>query len=256
LAEVNHGLPVAAREAALPAEAVTVISDVERPALTIPIASPSPAAEQIGRQVASLIPPGATVQYGPGIIGDAVIRALQVPVRVQSGVVSDAVMDLDRRGLLLGSPLTAYVIGTPELFEWADGRPMADRVERTHDITSLSQQAFFAINTALEIDWSGQVNVEGFRGDTVAGVGGHPDFAAAAAIAKRGASIVAVSRTRGRHRTLVEHLSAPASTARSDVDIVVTERGIADLRGLDDTERRRLLLHTWGDADDEVGRNS
>jgi acyl-CoA hydrolase len=67
-----------------------------------------------------------------------------------------------------------------------------------------------------------------------------------------GLSIIALPTLRGRHRTLVHNLSAPASTARGDVDVVVTEHGIADLRGLDDAERRRALVELW-DWDPRIG---
>jgi acyl-CoA hydrolase len=101
------------------------------------------------------------------------------------------------------------------------------------------------VNTALEIDADGQVNVEYVNGSTVAGVGGHPDYAFAAARSLRGVSVVAVPTHRGPHRTLVERLSGPASTPAHDIDVVVTERGAADLRGLDRVERRRAIEALW-----------
>jgi acyl-CoA hydrolase len=206
----------------------------------------------IAGHIATLVTPDSVVQYGPGMVGDAAIRGLQVPVRVHSGLVTDAVLDLDRRGLLVGDPVAAYVVGTPSLYQWCDGRPIATRIERSHDLSYLSDLPFFAINTALEIDLTGQVNVEGFGKTVVAAVGGHPDFAVAGSRALGGLSIIALPTLRGRHRTLVHNLSAPASTARCDVDVVVTEHGIADLRGLDDAERRRALVELW-DWDPRIG---
>ena len=245
LAEVNVGLPAASLEPPLPD--VTVIAETDRPPLPLPLPVPDPVTEAIGTRVAGLVTPGASVQFGPGGVGDAALRALEVPVHVDSGIVSDAVIDLEARGLLAGQPLATYLAGTPAVYEWADGRPMLARVEHTHDPSRLAGKALVAINTALEIDAVGQVNVEGFDGDVIAGVGGHPDYAGAATRSPSGLSVVALPTVRGGRRTLVERLGAPASTTRSDVDVVVTELGVADLRGLDDRERKAALRAIWGD---------
>jgi len=257
LAELNHGLPAAADDGSLPPGQVTIVSEVDRPPLGLPVPSITDEVWAIARQIATLVTPDSVVQYGPGMVGDAAIRGLQVPVRVHSGLVTDAVLDLDRRGLLVGDPVAAYVVGTPSLYQWSDGRPIATRIERSHDLSYLSNLPFFAINTALEIDLTGQINVEGFGKTVVAAVGGHPDFAVAGGRALSGLSIAALPTRRGRHRTLVHNLSVPASTARCDVDVVVTEHGIADLRGLDDAERRRALVALWDwDPRDETAERT
>jgi len=245
IAELNHGLPAASDDGALPASQVTIVSEVDRPPLGLPLPVLNDDAWAMAAHVTSLIKAGSSIQYGPGLVGDAVIRSLTVPVRIHSGLVTDAVMNLDRRGLLMGQPVAAYVAGTVDLYQWSNGRPIATRIERSHDLTYLSDLPLLAINTGLEIDLVGQVNVEGFGSNVVAGVGGHPDFAVAGSRACRGLSVVALPTLRGRHRTLVESLSAPASTARSDIDVVVTERGLADLRGLDDQERRQAMIALW-----------
>lgn len=246
LAEVNHGLPAASGEGALPATRVTVVDETDRPPLTLPPPSSDPVSDVLGRRVAELARPGAHVQFGPGGVGDAMLRALKVPVRVDSGIVSDAVLGLEARDLLVGEPLATYLAGTSAVYEWADERPMLARVEHTHDPSRLAAAPLLAVNTALEIDHSGQVNVEGFAGDVIAGVGGHPDYAGAAVRGRDGLSVVALPTVRGGRKTLVKRLSAPASTTRSDVDVVVTELGTADLRGLSDAERARALAAVWG----------
>lgn len=256
LAELNHGLPAASDDGALPADQVTIVSEVDRPPLGLPVPTITDEARTMAGHVAALVKADSVIQYGPGLVGDAVIRGLQVPVRIHSGLVTDAVVDLDRRGLLAGDPVAAYIVGTPDLYRWCDGRAVATRIERSHDLSYLSGLPLFAINTALEVDLTGQVNVEGFGKTVVAGVGGHPDFAVAGSRALDGLSIVALPTLRGRHRTLVHTLSVPASTARCDIDVVATEHGIADLRGLDDEERRRALvaLWDWDPRDEEPAR--
>ena len=249
LAEVNHGLPDSSDGVVVPADRVVVVDEVERPPIVLPAPAPDDVATAVGRHVARLVPEGATVQYGPGAIGDAALRSLDVPVRVESGLVTDAVLDLDRRGLLAGNPRAAYVSGTQALYEWAGGRRIAAPVELTHDPARLGAiDCFVAINTALEIDTVGQVNVEAVAGDPIGGIGGHADFCLAGSRSPCGFSVVALpSRHRGRP-TLVEHLTHAATTPRHDVDVVVNEHGHADLRGLDDVERRRALLELWDGA--------
>jgi acyl-CoA hydrolase len=118
-----------------------------------------------------------------------------------------------------------------------------------HDIGRLSHPdlpPLIALNTALEIDLDGQVNVEGLGGRATGMIGGHPDFAAAGARSRDGLSVVALA---ARHRggpTLVERLSAPVTTPSHDVDVVVTDGGVADLRGLDRAGRRAALRDLWG----------
>jgi acyl-CoA hydrolase len=113
--------------------------------------------------------------------------------------------------------------------------------------TRLSRGApFVAVNTAIEIDRAGQVNVEGVQDKVVGGIGGHPDFCAGARMSRRGLSIIAVLSTFEGRSPFVEQLSRPASTPGHDVDVVVTENGHADMRGEDWPLRQRLLEDLFG----------
>jgi hypothetical protein len=199
----------------------------------------------IAERIVGLLPEGAAIQFGPGPIGAACVAMLKSPTRIRSGIVSDVVSAAVRRGTVVGTPVGAYAVGTHALYDDLAGRGWVDRVERTHDHRSLSNDDFFALNTALEIDLSGQVNVENIRGTTVAGLGGHADFAFAAASSRRGVSIVALPSRRGSTSTLVERLTENVTTQRSDIDVVVNENGVADLRGLSDRERSRALAALW-----------
>jgi hypothetical protein len=209
----------------------------------VPDNHPGPAHHQIASHVAGLIPEGATVQWGPGVVGASVIAALQVPVRVRSGLVTDEVVDLHRRGLLLGTAEAAYVWGGPGLDELVAAGTVALRpVSHTHDLTAISATpGFVAVNTALQVGLDGAANVEVAGGRIVSGPGGHPDFAAGASRSPGGLSIVALAATAGGRSTIV---AAPevVSTPRSDVDVVVTEFGMADLRLCDSAERRRRMV--------------
>jgi acyl-CoA hydrolase len=220
---------------------------VERPLA----ATPSPATRAveevdlaIGRHVVAILPDDPTLQFGPGGIGAGVVAALERPVRLWSGLVTEPMADLHRRGLLREPITAAYVWGGPAILEvaragWLRLRP----VEETHDIGRVAAiDRFVGCNTALQVGLDGSVNVERVGGRIVAGIGGHADFCAAAARSVGGVSVIALrSTTRSGTSTIVAEVEV-VSTPRCDVDVVVTEHGIADLRGVDDRERARRLV--------------
>ncbi len=230
----------------LPMDRVTVTGSSDAPASVVTWAAPDDALRELGRRVAPLIPEGARIQYGPGPVGEAVLGALEVPVRIDTGMITDPVMALGRRGLLLDRVFGPYVAGTAEHYAWCADHVDLDAVERTHDPVRLGgEPPLVAVNTALEVDLDGQVNVESVGGSSIAGVGGQPDYAGAAARSRTGLSVLAVPTTRKGHPTLVERLAAPAGTPSHDIEVVVTERGVADLRGLDRAERRAAIAALW-----------
>lgn len=241
----NPDLPQGGAPGPRPGGVVAEVSS-RHSAVQVPELAVDDVSAVIGERVAALVPEGAPLQYGPGAVGRAVLSALRHPVRVWSGVVTDAVVDLDERGLVRGPTVATYAVGTDRLYHWMNDRGVLTRVEHSHDITALAEAGIWAINTALEIDLTGQVNVERIGDDVIAGVGGHADFAMAGGRSVRGASVIALPSHRAGRPTLVERLEVPTSTSRSDVDLVITEHGSVDLRGLDDYERARALSALWG----------
>jgi acyl-CoA hydrolase len=234
---------------ALPEEQVSVLGEVDDRPVELRFATPTPAQEAICAHAAALVPEGARLQVGPGQLGAAMLRAIRVPVRIDSGLLPEEVVDLDEHGLLVEPPMAAYLVGTERLYRWAHGRPLLHPLEVTHDLGRLSNGIpFVAFNTAIELDVAGQVNVEGTASAVVGGIGGHADYAAAGARSVGGLSIIAVSSTHQGRSTLVRQLSRPVTTPSQDVDIVVTERGYVDLRGLSRPERTAALLDLWGEA--------
>jgi acyl-CoA hydrolase len=197
----------------------------------------------IGELVAALVPEGATIQWGPGAVGASVVAALTRPVKVRSGLVTDELCDLARRGLLVGPAEAAYLWGGSDLKSMVeDGSLVLRGVDSIHDMTAISgTDGFVAINTALQVGLDGAVNVEAVAGRVVAGPGGHPDFSAGASRSPGGFSVVALPSTSGTTSTIVARPDV-VSTPRSDVDVVVTEHGVADLRGLDDAHRAERLI--------------
>jgi acyl-CoA hydrolase len=221
-----------------------IVATILRPPPEAPPPMPRPPSAMdltIARNVVALLPEGATVQVGPGGLADAVIASISHPVRVWSGLVTDSVVALHDRGMLDGPATAAYTWGGALLAR--EGLVHLRPVEETHDITRLSSIEWFAAcNTALQVGLDGSVNVERVGGRVVAGIGGHADFSAGASRSIGGLSIVALpSTTRTGMTTIVPRVEC-VSTPRADVDIVVTEHGVADLRGVDDAERAQRIV--------------
>ena len=244
-AVISRGAPRADAGEPLDRDRVVAVGEEKEPPGVLRVTPPTPEHEEIARRVASLVPEGVRLQVGPSPVGDALLRTLTVPVTLDSGLLPDSVIDLASRGLLIGDPVATYLAGGPRLYEWADGRPVLHPIEYTHDLGRLSAGPFIAVNTAVEIDVDGQVNVEGTPSAVLGGIGGHADYAAAAARSVGGLSVIAVTSRHNGRPTLVPELSRPVSTPSQDVDIVVTERGEADLRGLSRPERHRALRALW-----------
>ncbi|CDO31158.1 acetyl-CoA hydrolase [Mycobacterium porcinum] len=248
LAVVDTTAPAASAEPPLDSSTVEVLGTVGSGPVRMPQRAPEPVHEALADAVLALTPDGARLQYGPGQLGVALLQRAEVPLQIDTGILTDGVVDLDRRGLLAGTPSATYLFGGAELYDWADNRPILHGLAYTHDFTRLSRDApLIAVNTAVEIDPYGQVNVEGVGEKVFGGIGGHPDYCAAARMSCGGLSIIAVpSSTRGRS-PLVEQLSRPASTPAHDVDMIVTESGYADLRGADWSQRRRLITELFSE---------
>jgi acyl-CoA hydrolase len=244
-AVISGAAPRADAGERLDRDLVVVVGEEKEPPGELRETPPTPEHEEIAGRVASLVPEGVRLQVGPSPVGDALLRRLTVPVTLDSGLLPDSATDLASRGLLIGDPVATYLAGGRRLYEWADGRPVLHPIEYTHDLGRLSAGPFIAVNTAVEIDLDGQVNVEGTASAVLGGIGGHADYAAAAARSVGGLSVIAVTTRHNGKPTLVSQLSRPVSTPSQDVDIVVTERGQADLRGLSRPERHKALRTLW-----------
>jgi acyl-CoA hydrolase len=223
-----------------------IVATIPRPKHTGPPPAPRRVRDvdlAIGRNVASLLPEEPTLQLGPGGVAEAIVATLDRPVRIWSGLVTDAMAGLAKRGLLVGPVTAAYAWGGRTIAELADaGRLRLRPVEETHDLTGVSAiERFVACNTALQVGLDGSVNIERVAGRIVAGIGGHADFCAAASRSVEGLSVIALpSTTAAGASTIVPRVDV-VSTPRCDVELVVTEHGLADLRGVDDADRARRI---------------
>jgi acyl-CoA hydrolase len=229
-----------------------VVVPVSRPVVELPAAEPSQAAEQVARNVAALIPAGATLQLGVGSMPDTVLRFLagRAGIGFHSGLLTDAVLGLiaaDPQAASARAPfVTGAVFGTRRLYDFVAGNPAVEilGVERTHDLARVRAiPRFVSVNSALEIDLTGQVNAETLAGRMLGGVGGQVDVIRAANESPGGVAVIAMPSTSGRdgRSTITAALSGPVTTARSDVRYVVTEYGAADIFGLSLDKRAEAL---------------
>ena len=230
--------------------AETIESDT--PLVTYDVGEIDPAAASIARHIAALIPDRATIQVGLGKVPHALMQALHGhrSLKIHSGMVSDGLIGMVEAGALDNGfqHSTTAVLGSHLLYDWIAGRQdiHVRGVAEIHTPAILAGLArFVAVNSALEIDLLGQCNLEHANGRAVSGGGGASDFARGARLARGGFSIVALPATFGTNGSrIVARLSdgAVTSLARNDVDIVVTEEGVADLRGKSVHERAEALI--------------
>lgn len=258
IAEVNRRMPRVGPDAGVPVERITAFVESDRPLLEIPPGRPGDVEDRIGAHIAALVPDGATLQIGIGAIPDAALRALRdkQDLGVHSGSFSDGVLDLLEAGALTGRKkrlnpgvlVGTTVAGTHRLYDAMDGDRRFELYpsDYTHSaITLAAQDNLICINSALQLDLTGQVNAEALGSNQVSGVGGQMDFVRGAALSAGGKSIIALGATAsgGRISRIVHQLgSAPVTTPRADVDYVVTEFGVAALRGKSLRERADALI--------------
>lgn len=211
--------------------------------------------EAIGAHVASLVCDGATLQVGLGTVPNAVLSALtnHRDLGLHSGAATDGIAALAEAGALtnarksidIGIGVAGLLMGGPRLHRYAHCNPRLrlQSTEYTHDPMVLGAiERLVAINSAVEVDLTGQINAEVAAGTYVGAVGGASAFLQAARRNRGGLPIVALPACAGLHSRIVSRLNGPASTARCDAGIVITEYGIADLRGQGLTSRLRRML--------------
>lgn len=259
IAEVNAETPWTHGERTLCAADIDVLVRTSRPPASAPKAPPGAIEQAIAGRVAGLVEDGATLQFGIGGLPEAIVRALagHRHLGLHSGLASDAVVDLVESGALTnarktldtGIAVAGLVAGGEALMRLVDRNPrFALRpTSYTHALPVLAAlDRFTAINSAIEVDLTGQINAEVAGGRYVGAVGGAADFLRGARAARGGLPIIAlpstVSGRDGARSRIVAALDGPVSTARADAALIVTEHGIADLRGLSLAQRRARMI--------------
>ena len=211
---------------------------------------------EIGRRVASLINDGDCIQTGIGAMPAAVLRHLETKndLGLHSGLVDDACLHLIERGNINGSRkpvdtsqhIVGMAIGSKNLYRRLPYMPsiVFRGADYTHEVNVISRiPNFVSINSAVEVDLFGQVNAEMVAGEQVSGTGGSVDFMRAARVSPGGRSIIAMPATtqRGAVSRIVPKVQM-VTALRTDVDIVVTEHGVANIKYLPIKARAEALI--------------
>jgi acyl-CoA hydrolase len=269
IAEVNDQVPFTYGEL-LHKSRVDCAVHVSR--MPVEVAAPQigPTDEAIARFAAPYIVDGSVLQTGIGAVPDAILRLLRDRrnLGVHSGMLGDGLIELVETGVVTnarksidtGISVNGALIGTQRLYDWANRNPAIRMCSTsyTHDAAVLAQlEGLVTINSALEVDLTGQVNAEQSGSSYMGGTGGQVDFVRAGSRSAGGHSIIALPATAkdGTISRISAALSGPVTTARSDVDVIVTEYGAAELKGKTLAERtRRLIAIAHPDFREELDR--
>jgi acetyl-CoA hydrolase len=264
IAEVNQQMPRTLGDSFIHVSRLNYIVPVNYPITEMAMADEGDPAivERIAGFIADLIPDGATMQMGIGAIPDAVLKYLRnkKDLGVHSELFSDGVIDLVNEGVLTGARkslhpgkiIAGFILGTKNLYDWVDDNPMIElhRTEYINDPFVIAQnERMVAINSAIEVDLTGQVCADSIGPKLYSGVGGQLDFIYGASRSKGGVPIIALpSTTVLKDGTLVTRIApmlkqgAGVVTSRNHVRFVVTEYGVADLYGKSIRERAKQLI--------------
>ena len=256
IAEVNDQVPWTYCDEPLHADEITAIVPTSSPLLELPTAKFGELEKRIAAHLEPYIPDRATLQVGIGAIPEAIIAMLgnRRDLGIHSGMIGDSVIEHiesgvitnSHKGIDAGVTITGVLFGTQNgLYRYAHENPTIRLcpTSYTHNGATLSRvKNLVSINSALEIDLTGQVNAEAIGSQHIGAVGGQVDFVRAA-VQTGGVSIIAFSATgRNGESKIVSSLSGPVTTARSDVDLIATEHGVAQLKGRGLRERVRALI--------------
>jgi acyl-CoA hydrolase len=259
IAEINPNMPRVWGQSFIHLSQITYCVPVDYPLPRASHSSPSPLHKQIGSNVASLIRDGDTLQMGIGAIPDAVLGFLsdKHDLGVHSEMFSDGIIDLVQQGVITGRRknflpgkiVAAFMLGTGRLYRFVHDNPMIEMrpVDFTNDPFIISRNDnMVAINSALQVDLTGQVCADSIGCKLYSGVGGQVDFMRGAAHSKGGKPIIALPSTalNGTVSRIVGMLDpgAGVTTTRNEVHYVVTEYGVASLYGKSVRQRAEELI--------------
>lgn len=251
VAVVNAAMPDLPDAVSLDLDLASRVIELDSPLAEIAAGRPNAIALTIADHIAGFVGDGAALQVGLGKVPDALLQQLtdRRGLRIQSGMVSDSIRPLLEAGALDPgwAHMTCVQVGSAAHYRWLDGRHgfVVTGCDISHDPAVLARAGgLVAVNSAIEVDLLGQANLEYLGGRAISSVGGAADFARAAALNPAGLSLIGLPATApgSRASRIVARLAGPASIPRHDVEVVVTEYGVADLRGLDATQRADRLI--------------
>jgi 4-hydroxybutyrate CoA-transferase len=264
LAQVNDQLPYTCGDCIVHVSKFDRFVIESTPIVQVPSAPINDVANQIGELCVDLIEDGSTLQVGIGAIPEAITRALtkKKDLGVHSELVTDELMKLfldgvitnDKKSLNKGKLVATFLMGTQDLYDFADLNPVLElhRVDYVnHPMVVAKCAKMVSVNSALEVDFMGQVVSDSIGTRQFSGVGGQVDFVRGVSMSLDGLgkSIIALPSTaKLKDGTVVSKITpyithgAAVTTSRNDVDIIATEYGIAKLKGRSLQDRARLLI--------------
>jgi acyl-CoA hydrolase len=258
IAEINDQVPWTYGSEVLAELRIDYVVRTSRPLLELKGAAIGDTERRIATYAAEFIGDGAVLQTGIGAIPDAILSALHErrDLGVHSGLIGDCVIDLIRRGVMNGACKTidrglavggvVFASETSYQFLHENAQVLLQTVRHTHNLQVMAAlDNFIAINSAIEVDLSGQVNAEVAGGNYIGAVGGQLDFVRGAWASRGGRSIIALPATTKSDsisRIVARIDSGNVTTPRSDADLIVTEWGAAELRGQPLKERVRRMI--------------
>lgn len=258
LAQVNPNMPRVHGDGFIHLSKIHYYTEVDEPILTSCQLEPNDTEKTIGRFVAELIEDGSTLQVGIGAIPNAVLKSLKDRrhLGVHTEMWSDSLLDLilcgavdnSRKKTYAGKTVSGFIIGNKALYDFINDNPSVVQLDigYVNNPTTIARNPkVVAINSAVEIDLTGQVCADSIGSRIISGVGGQMDFIRGASLSQGGKPIIALtSRTKNNISRLVPVLKPGAGvvTTRAHVHYVVTEYGLASLYGKTLSERAQALI--------------
>ncbi|MDW8048287.1 MAG: GNAT family N-acetyltransferase [Nitrososphaerota archaeon] len=260
IAQVNREMPRVLGDSFIHVNQIDVVVEHDEPILEMPRRERDIVSERIARYVSQLVDDESTLQIGIGSIPDSVLDALvdKRDLGIHTELLTEGVVDLVEDGVVTcakktinrGKIIASFAMGTRRLYDFIDNNPMVEFYESDYVNNPLvisQHEKMVAINQALEIDLTGQVCSDSLGYRFYSGLGGQADFIRGAMLAKNGKAITVIPSTakEGKISRIKPHLSSGAGVVltRGDVDYVVTEYGIANLRGKSIKERALSIIN-------------
>ena len=259
IAQINKHMPRCHGECFMHLDEFDYLVEEDIPLLELSRSKLTEVEKEIGRHCAGLINDGATLQLGIGALPDAVLLSLKdkKDLGIHSEMFSDGVVELVEAGVITnakktlhpGKLVATFLMGSQKLYDYIDDNPavyMASADYTNDPYVIAKNDNLVSINSCIQVDFMGQVSAESIGTMQISGVGGQVDFVRGANMSKGGISIIAMTSTakNGAVSKIVPYLEqgAAVTTGRNDVAYIVTEFGVADLRGVSLRERAKRLI--------------
>lgn len=259
VAQINRSVPRTLGDSFVHVDDIDLGVEVDQPPYATATASVGEVERSIGGYVAELVPDGATLQLGIGAIPEAVATALsgKRDLGIHTEMMTDVVRQMVEAGVVtgrakeinVGRVVATFMLGSQRLYDWAHDNPMVEMrpADYTNDTAVIRRfRKMVAINSAIEVDLTGQVCADSIGARMYSGVGGQMDFIRGAALSDDGRAIIALPSTAadGSVSRIVPFLRQGAGvvTTRAHVQTIITEYGVAEMHGRSIPERARQLI--------------